>query len=177
MKVGKRMDIVDLVERAKKGDKEALIQLIMQKKEEYYRLAYVYTGNKEDSLDALQEMIVILFDNIKKLRDADAFYSWSKTILVNECKRILRKRKREVPVEEKGEDSYIENYHGKEISYDISACLKKLNSYQQEAIKLRYFLDMDYATIAKMTGASEGTVKSRIFNGLAKLKGLIGGEY
>lgn len=171
------MEVIDLVEKAKKGDKEALIQLVMQKKEEYYRLAYVYTGNKEDSLDALQNMIVILFDNIKKLRDADAFYSWSKTILVNECKRILRERKKEIPIEEKEEGGYFENYQGREMRQDITIYMKRLNIHQQEAIKLRYFLDMDYATIAKMTGTSEGTVKSRIFNGLAKLKGLIGGEY
>lgn len=177
MKGGKYMDVVELVGKAKKGDKEALIQLVMQKKEEYYRLAYVYTGNKEDSLDALQNMIIILFDNMKKLRDAEAFYSWSKTILVNECKRILRKRKREISIEEKDEDSYFENYHGSEIRQDIFTYIKRLNNHQQEAIKLRYFLDMDYATIAKITGTSEGTVKSRIFNGLAKLKGLFGGEY
>lgn len=177
MKGGKHMDVVDLVEKGKKGDKEALIQLVMQKKEEYYRLAYVYTGNKEDSLDALQNMIVILFDNIRKLRKADAFYSWSKSILVNECKRILRKRKREIPVEKKGDDSYYENYQLREIRHDISTYIKRLNIYQQEAIKLRYYLDMDYATIARITGTSEGTVKSRIFNGLARLKGLFGGEY
>ena len=171
------MDVVDLVAKAKKGDKEALIELVMNKKEEYYRLAYVYTGNKEDSLDALQNMIVILFDNVKKLKKADAFYSWSKSILVNECKRILRKRKREIPVEEKEDVGYCENYQLREIRHDISTYLKRLNIYQQEAIKLKDYLDMDYATIARITGASEGTVKSRIFNGLARLKGLFGGEY
>jgi len=171
------MDVIDLVRKSKKGDKEALIQLVMHKKQEYYRLAYVYTGNKEDSLDVLQNMIVILFDNIKKLRDAEAFYSWSKTILVNECKKILRKRKREVHVDEKAEESYIENYDGREMRQDISKYIKMLNIYQQEAIKLKYFLDLDYATIAKITGTPEGTVKSRIFNGLDKLKALFGGDY
>lgn len=97
--------------------------------------------------------------------------------MVNECKRILRKRKREIPVEEKEDVGYCENYQLREIRHDISTYLKRLNIYQQEAIKLKYYLDMDYATIARITGASEGTVKSRIFNGLARLKGLFGGEY
>jgi RNA polymerase sigma-70 factor (ECF subfamily) len=40
MKGGKRMDMIDLIRKSKKGDKEALISLVMFKKEEYYRLAY-----------------------------------------------------------------------------------------------------------------------------------------
>ncbi|NLY66156.1 MAG: RNA polymerase subunit sigma-24, partial [Tissierellia bacterium] len=42
------------IKKAKKGDKEALIRLIMNKKNEYYKLAYVYMKNREDALDALQ---------------------------------------------------------------------------------------------------------------------------
>lgn len=171
------MDMLDLIRKAKKGDKEALIYLVMSKKEEYYRLAYVYVGNKEDSLDALQDMIVILFDNIKKLKNPDSFYSWSKTILVNQCKSMLKKRNKVVSIDDHGEEEYVENYQGRELKQDIMTYIKRLSAYQQEAITLKYFMDMDYETISRITGTPEGTVKSRIFNGLARLKELFGGEY
>lgn len=170
------MDEAALVGQARAGDKEALIQLVMDRKNEYYRLAYTYTGNREDSLDALQDMIVILFDNIRKLKDASAFYSWSKTILVNRCHAMLRKSGRIVTLDDRNEEAYHENYQARESRQDIMVCLDRLSIGQQEAIKLKYFMDMDYETIALATSVPVGTVKSRIFNGLARLKELLGGE-
>ena len=88
------MDEKQLLKAARAGDKEALIKLIMLQKEAYYKLAYVYMKNKEDALDAMQDMIVSVYENIYQLRDEKAFYSWSKTILVNCCKGILKARNR-----------------------------------------------------------------------------------
>lgn len=170
------MDEAALVRQARNGDKEALIQLVMSQKNEYYRLAYTYTGNREDSLDALQDMIVILFNNIRKLKDTNAFYSWSKTILVNRCRAMLRKSGRVIHLGDYKEEVYCENYATREDRHDILICLNKINDHQREAIKLKYFIDMDYETIARITGVPVGTVKSRIFNGLARLKELFGGE-
>lgn len=170
------MEAAALVSQARKGDKEALIQLVMDQKNEYYRLAYTYTGNREDSLDALQDMIVILFDNIRKLKDDSAFYSWSKTILVNRCRAMLRKSGRIVSLDDRTEENYQENYAAREARQDIQVYLSRLNNSQQEAIKLKYIMDMDYETIARVTGTPIGTVKSRVFNGLARLRELLGGE-
>jgi RNA polymerase sigma-70 factor (ECF subfamily) len=170
------MDEAALVRQARTGDKEALIQLVMDRKNEYYRLAYTFTGNREDSLDALQDMIVILFDNIRKLKEPSAFYSWSKTILVNRCRAMLHKSGRVIPLDNRNEEAYHENYPARESRQDILISLERLNSRQQEAIRLKYFMDMDYETIARVTSVPVGTVKSRVFNGLAKLKELLGGE-
>jgi RNA polymerase sigma-70 factor (ECF subfamily) len=54
--------------------------------------------------------------------------------------------------------------------------MSKLNQRHQEVIKLRYFLDLDYNTIAAMLKIPVGTVKSRISIGLQKLKESFGGE-
>lgn len=80
-----------LIKKAKKGDKEALLQLVMAHEADYYKLAYVYMKNKDDALDAMQDMIVILYENMSKLKKEESFYSWSKTILVNLCKNKLKK--------------------------------------------------------------------------------------
>lgn len=170
------MELCDIVRKAKKGNKEALLKLIMDKKDEYYRLAYTYMGNKEDSLDALQDMIVILFKNIKNLKKNSVFYSWSKTILVNCCKKMLLKNSKTVPLADNMETKSAKAVDN-EAKLDIMYYLKKLSSKQQEAIKLKYFMGMDYRSIAAITKTPEGTVKSRVFNGIGKLKELIGGDY
>lgn len=166
------MTVKKLVKKAKSGDNDALIQLIMQRQDEFYKLAYVMTENKDDAMDAMQDMIVILHEKIKSLRNDDVFYSWSKTILVNCCRNIYRKNKRVVLNEhavdnaKETSDPFLES----ERQSDLYQHLNHLNDQQAEAIKLKYLLDLDINTIAEMTDVSPGTVKSRIFNGLKKLR-------
>lgn len=171
------MDTASLLKRARSGDKDALTELIMAKKDVYYRLAYMYTGNREDALDCLQDMTVKLFDNIRKLRNTDAFYSWSRTILVNLCKATLKRKGRVIALDDTREEAFHEDYTASEERQDILVCLNRLSSIQQEVIKLRYFMDMDYETIARVSGIPVGTVKSRIFSGMSRLRELFGGDY
>jgi len=171
------MDVSPLVAEAKAGDREALISLIMDQKQEYYKLAYAYMGNRDDALDAVSEMALILWDNIHKLKDNTLFYSWSKTILVNCCRKMLKKRKRFVPLSDAKKETYKESYEAREQRLDIHQYLTRLNRDQQEAIKLHYYLDWDYQTISEITQVPLGTVKSRISTGLRKLRHFLGGEY
>jgi len=170
------LSMENLVKRAKSGDKDALLKLIIDKKAEFYRLAYLYAGNREDAMDAISEMTVILYNKIYKLKDEDKFYCYAKTILVNACREILRKRKNIVLTDYQ---DYQETYDndGKESLMDVFMIMKTLSEDQQEAIKLKYLLDMDYQTIAEICKVPVGTVKSRIFNGVRKIKEALGGDY
>lgn len=161
------------VKKAKKGDKDALVQLIMEKNQDYYKIAYVYMKNSEDAMDA---MILKLYQNINKLKNEKAFDSWSKTILVNCCKNLLRRKKKIVSLENVKEEIYEEDFHNKDSRIMLEEHLSKLNEKHREVIKLRYYLDMDYKTIAQVLKVPIGTVKSRISNGLKKLKVSLGGE-
>lgn len=165
-----------LIKKAKTGDKDALVQLIMSEKDDYYKLAYIYLKNKEDSLDALEDMIVILYENIYKLKKDEAFFSWSKTILVNRCKKKLKHRKKVVPLDSISEPSYTEDYEEKENKILLEKYLSQLGEKHQDVIKLRYFLDLEYKTISDILKIPLGTVKSRISYGLNKLRDKIGGD-
>lgn len=168
---------VELIRQAREGDQDALVQAIMCRKEEYYRLAYLYTGNEADALDAVADMIVILLENIRRLKNPESFDSWSKTILVNRCKKMKRRGRKVVPVERLEETPYIEKYENRDAASDLLDQLERLNPRQKEAIRLRYFLDLDYKSIAKILAVPVGTVKSRVSIGLKKLKERLGGEY
>ena len=99
------METINLVKKARAGDKEALLALIMLPKQDYYRLAYTYMNNDEDAMDAMEDMIVIIYENIDRIKKPEAFYSWSKTILVNCCRKLLRKKKKILSWEATGEES------------------------------------------------------------------------
>ncbi|GKV64063.1 MULTISPECIES: RNA polymerase sigma factor [unclassified Sporosarcina] len=174
------MRMARLVKLAKKGDKEALLQLISEQQDEYYRLALSYMGNSHDAMDAMEEMIVSLYRHIPKLKKNESFYSWSKTILVNQCRQMLRKADRLLLLE----SFESEEFHSEDVllerteqSIDIQQMLAVVNEQQRETIELKYFHDLDYKTIADITKVSVGTAKSRVFNGLNKIREAARGEF
>ncbi|GJM72651.1 hypothetical protein HMSSN036_48670 [Paenibacillus macerans] len=67
-------------------------------------------------------------------------------------------------------------YRYTESEMDMQVLLSHLNAQQREAIELRYVHDLPYQTIADITGAPLGTIKSRISQGIQKLKVMIGGD-
>ncbi len=167
-----------LIKRAKKGDKKALVELIMHYKEDFYKLSYIYMKNEKDAIDVLDDMILIVYEKIGKLKNDDSFKSWCQTILVNCCKRALKQNKRVVyihsPIEiaskEEMENNIVNNQ-------SLQNAIETLSPKHQEILKLKYFLDMDTKTIAILIKKPEGTVKSRLSYAMKALKAKLGGEY
>ncbi|MCF0148991.1 MAG: RNA polymerase sigma factor [Clostridium sp.] len=163
------------VKKAIKGDKEALLNLILKEKDNYYKLAYFYMKNEHDALDILQEMIIVVYKEISKLKKISSFYIWSKKILVNLCKKELSKKNKFEEVdnllssEEKGFKD-IEN------KIYLKFLIESLNNDQKEVIKLKYYLDYSYDEIANILDIPLGTVKSRINKGINKIRKNIGGD-
>ena len=177
--IGRRGDKVEeklLIKQAKLGNKESLLKLVMNQEAEYYKLAYVYMKNSDDSMDAMQDMIVILYENISNLKKDSSFYSWSKTILVNLCKKRLKEKAKLVSLESIKEQSIDDVYESSEDSVVLEKYLSKLNENHKEVIKLRYYLDLDYRSIAEILNIPLGTVKSRLSIGMKELKEAVGGE-
>lgn len=172
------MDTVELVKKARAGDKDALLALIMVRKLDYYRLAYTYTGNQDEAMDALEDMTLVLFDQIKSLKKPESFYSWSQTILVNICRRQLRNRKKYQSIEDIPAESLSLDLDDTQILQQITLekYLSRLPVKQQEVLRLRYYLDYDYQSIADLLEIPLGTVKSRISTGLKQLAAHLGGD-
>ena len=165
-----------LVKKAKSGDKEALMQLVLGAKDEYYRLAYTYVENEHDAMDALENMIVILYEKIDQLQKPESFYSWSKTILVNECRALLRKRKKIVFLEQDQTEQLVDESLIETDQYSFDELLTSLSPVQKEAVQMKYYLDYDFETIAKLTNVPVSTAKSRVFHALKKLRITLGGD-
>jgi RNA polymerase sigma factor (sigma-70 family) len=174
------MNVSRLVKQAQRGNKEALLQLIMAEQDAYYRLAYSYMRNEHDAMDAMEDMIVTLYEKVDQLQKRESFYSWSKTILVNRCKTILRKKERVLLLSDERDPSLAllsddNPYRYSESEMNMEDMLSHLNPRQREALELRYIHDLSYQTIADMTDSPVGTIKSRISQGIHKLKTMIGG--
>ena len=88
------MNIEEQVKKAQSGDLEALMELVLAEKDDLYKLSYVYLRNRTDCEDVLQDLVILLIDNINKLRNPAAFNPWVRKILLNCCyKKLKRPRK------------------------------------------------------------------------------------
>ena len=82
------MELEILVRKAKRGDKDAFLELMLSHKEYLYRTAYLYTRNQELACDAVQECIIKSMESIDKLKKPEFFKSWITYSLIPETLSI-----------------------------------------------------------------------------------------
>jgi RNA polymerase sigma-70 factor, ECF subfamily len=82
------------VEKAKKGDQKAFMQLIDTEKEKLYRIAYTYVKNESDALDIVQDTIYKAFISINNIKDVSYFSTWITRILINTSLDFIKKKKK-----------------------------------------------------------------------------------
>ena len=98
-----------LVEKAVKGNREAFGDLIVMHQEYLYKLAYLYTKNEQDALDAVQECAMRAMISMDKLREPAYFKTWITRILLNCIYQEQKKRRNDSPFEEIGRASCRES--------------------------------------------------------------------
>jgi RNA polymerase sigma-70 factor (ECF subfamily) len=69
-----------------------------------------------------------------------------------------------------------EGFNMKDEQIMLESCLSRLSGKHREFLQLRFYLDMDYQSIADLLKIPVGTVKSRISVGLAQLRENMGGD-
>jgi len=135
----------------------------------FYRLAYSYLQDREDSLDAVQTAVCRALERRDSLREAAALQAWFTRILINVCMDLLRRRKQVILVSD--EDLDNGSYEDPLPEDDaLSHRVDVLPPEVQTVVKLRFYEDLTLREISDATGWSLSTVKSRLYAGLKKLR-------
>lgn len=149
---------------------EIIENLYIQKKQKFFRIAYSIVSNKEDAEDALHEAYALATTNFGKLKDINFFETWFYRILINTCRQVLKKRK--AYCENTQENIGVSDVHFNNIENKVylEELIKPLNIEQKQVLILKYVEGHSIKEISGILDIPKGTVKSRLFNAIDKVR-------
>lgn len=155
---------------------EALATIYDLEGERLFALALWITGSREDAADAVHDLFVKLAANPPPSGAIRRPRAYLMSMARNAARDRMRSRR---ATEEPGDVLLAEPGGSMEVSMDarrVSRHLRRLPLYQREALYLRFFGEMSFADIGRVTGVSLFTAASRCRLGLAKLRTWMGVE-
>jgi RNA polymerase sigma factor (sigma-70 family) len=154
----------EILERCKKGEVKSQFILYKQYSKAMYNVAVRFLNNKMDAEDILQESFVTAFEKLSELSDYNAFGSWLKRIVINNCISHIRKSK--IVFDD------IDNYAAEEYSDDgdpdlsidpilVHYAIRELPPQGRAVLVLHALEGYKHREISEMLGISESTSKSQ----------------
>ena len=132
-----------------------------------YRLAYYYMGNAEDAEDAVQETALSAYEHFHQLKNKEAFRPWIFKILVNRCKKSLKRRNLWGIRKEEPEPSYEPSLTSQA---ELLELLGRLEEEERLIVTLIVFGGYKGEEIARLLNKNHSTVRSKNRRALKKLK-------
>ena len=160
---------IKLVKQAKNGDKSAFEQLFLLEKEYLYKCAFLYTKNREDALDLVQNCILKCMVSIRELREPKYFRTWMTKIMIN-CFNNESVKKRKYVLLEKEVLKEENTALSEEEKMDLYHAIDHLKFPYKEIIVQHYFASNKLTEIAEMLDMPIGTVKAYHSKSKAKLR-------
>ena len=158
-----------MVEKAAKGNREAFGELIIMHQEYLYRLAYMYTKNEQDALDAVQECAMRAMISMDKLREPQYFKTWITRILINSIYKAQKKYRNNSPFEDYNEAA-PEQPLSIEEKPDLYDAIDLLPPTYKTVVILQYFQEMKIKDIAEVMDIPVGSVKAYLFRAREMLR-------
>ena len=156
----------DLVVRAKSGDHEAFSELVGASIGRLYAVATLILRDGDRAQDAVQDALVSAWQDMRALRDPEAWDAWLHRVLVRSCYTHARKDRRRTEVE-------LKVVHGPEPArlLDLSMSVAERDELEQElgrlpidqraVMVLHYYADLTLEQAAEILDIPLGTAKSR----------------
>jgi RNA polymerase sigma-70 factor (ECF subfamily) len=135
-------------------------------------------GNETEAQDLVQETYVQAVKSMHRFRGDSTIYTWLHGILRNLCRRHLRQQKRlvfeeELVLKQPAHLGSTEDLDREFCARGLTAAVQKLSPEHREVIVLRYYENLKLDEIARQTGVSKGTVKSRLHYAVRGLEQLV----
>jgi RNA polymerase sigma-70 factor (ECF subfamily) len=166
----------DIYRAAIHGDREAFEMIIRMQSRALFAIAYGVLQNREEAEDVVQDTLVKAWKTRWRVRDPEKFPAWLGTIARHRARDVARRRRsisfpadREEPIDP-GNDATAAISRENEVGEQVRAALSTLPELHRAALTLRYFEAMDYASIERTLGLSNGALRGILGRALAAMR-------
>ena len=156
----------DLVELAQRGDREAFALLARARGDWLFGIAQRILRDFHRAEDAVQQALVIAWQELPTLRDPDRFEPWLRRLIVRVCYVEARRAQRyaanirTLPVsEEPAHDDETLSVGDRD---QLERGFRRLPPDQRALLVLHHYLGLSPAEIADTLGIAPGTARSRL---------------
>ncbi len=167
------MDEIELVCRAKIGDKEALNKIVDMYYDEIYKFLYRRMGNKAAAEDVTQDTFIKFIKNLPYYKEKNKLRSFLFTVAINTSNDFFRRHKQELSfltLDNIGEELIEDETLQKEEALIVREAVLSLPDVQRDVIILRFYHNLKIKEIASVQKVPVPTVKTRLRRALKALK-------
>jgi len=172
-----KLSDLDLVTRARNGDRKALDALVERHSPRVNRLAAQLLEDLEEARDAAQESLVKLCTRLRQFRGDAQFATWLHRLVVNTCRDRMAwqrvRRTEPLPDDDTrgGDDGDLARIAVLgDLRRDVAEALSKLSRNQRIAVVLRDSFGLSYEEIARVARMPVGTAKCYVHRARARLR-------
>lgn len=158
---------------AMQGDREAFEMIIRSFGRNLFAIAYGILQNREEAEDVVQDTLVKAWKSRWRVRDPEKFPAWISTIARHRARDLARRRRPEpLPHDFESTDTVAAGPATESANLDseVQAALSQLPELHRMAVTLRYFEDLDYATIEQTLGLTNGALRGILGRALGVMR-------
>lgn len=161
--------VLPLVEKSRRGDKDAFGQLYVRYHPRVYGLARFYLGDGAE--DAVAETFMRAWAALPRYKTTTApFVAWLYGIARHVVADEFKRRKRTEPRQELPEDA-VDPRHDDRL--EMAAALAQLPTQQRQIVEMKYLLGLRNPEVAKALNKSIGAVNAQQWRALQSLKQML----
>lgn len=168
-------EIIDLYLSGK--TEQAFNQIVETYTERLYWHIRRFLCSHDDANDLIQDIFLKVWAALPSFRGEAQLYTWLYRIATNEVLNFLRRQKiramisldsaSNILARKIDEDPY---FNGNELQKELHKAMSRLPEKQRIVFGLRYFDEMKYEEISKITGTSVGALKASYHHAYNKIR-------
>ncbi len=155
------------------GDRDAFEMIIRSFSRNLFAIAYGILQNREEAEDVVQDTLVKAWKSRWRVRDPEKFPAWISTIARHRARDLARRRRPEPLPHDFESTETIEAVRSREHATLIPKSRppsRNCRSCTELAVTLRYFEELDYATIEQTLGLSNGALRGILGRALGVMR-------
>jgi RNA polymerase sigma-70 factor (ECF subfamily) len=155
------------------GDRDAFEMIIRTHSRTLFAIAYGILQNREEAEDAVQDALIKAWKSRWRVRDPEKFPAWLGMIARHRARDVFRKR-RKLPEDLEGHAPSCPTTSSSDdttaLDRQLHSALAELPELHRSALTLRYFEELDYQSIEKLLGISNGALRGILGRALASMR-------